>query len=229
MPALSATSGIRPTLLDREADIAIPNRVWSSWAPAFGERSIVRALTSAESTALQRRAHELRCGLVPLQQSQRRAADTAISAMFGGFRSMRQQGDDVDGIVGVLLATLRQFPLWAIQEGCRRIAMREAGLDPRWAPNDTEVHGVVAAIVADYRKALKGAEKLLSAPVEVPMEPVRPSKDEVEAKLGRPVSPPTVKPTPDEPKNHGDGNHMQRVLADIAARKAAAAAWQDVA
>lgn len=133
---------------------------------------------------------------------------------------MRQQGDDVDGVVGVLMATLRYFPLWAIQEGCRRIAMREAGLDPRWAPNDAEVHGVIAAVVADYSRALTNADALLAAPVDAPMEPVRPSKAEVEAKLGRPVSAPVSKAVPDDPRPVADGKHMQRVLEDIAARKA---------
>ncbi len=132
----------------------------------------------------------------------------------------RVSADDIDVMVHVLLVVLRDFPAWAIKEACRRIVMNEAGLDGEWPPNDIQVHAVVANVVKPYREALNKVTALLEAPIEPP-EPPRLSRAEIEAKLGRPLlsMPPEAKAIADPPEPY-DGKHMQRVEAELVARRA---------
>ena len=182
-PTPSGLPAVRPAILDREADFEIPHRVWSSWMPANGPRHLRRALTVPERAAVERRVHELIGGLRPFEGPECDRVDAAISAMLGGFRSMRQTGDDVEATIIVLRSVLREFPAWAICEGCRRIATNQAGLDPKWPPNDTQVHSVVAGVVATFRKTLRTAQGLLDAPIEPPptprVEPPLPTAEEM--------------------------------------------------
>lgn len=219
---------MRPKLLDRETDFELPRKLWENWIPANGKRSIVREFTDAERAAVQRRHTELSQGLEPYLPQQRDRIRAPLHAMLGGFRSLRESGEDAETAVEVLLAVLRDFPAWAIEEACMRIARRDIDIDPpldrRWAPSDSQIYAVVTAIVQPFRKALATAQALLDAPVALPPAP-RPSRAEIEAKLGRSVSDrsASASATP-APAEISDGKHAQRVMEDLKRRKALAEA-----
>lgn len=219
---------MRPKVLDREADIDLPRKLWENWIPANGKRAIVRAFTDAERGCVQRRHAELTHGLEPFLPQQRDRIRAPVHAMLGGFRSLRESGEDAETAVEVLLAVLRDFPAWAIEEACIRIARRDIDIDPpldrRWAPSDSQIYAVVSAIVQPFRKALATAQALLDAPVALPPAP-RPSRAEIETTLGRAVSDRSAVVTaPPVPAEIGDGKHAQRVMEDLRRRKALAEA-----
>lgn len=217
---------MRPKLLDREADHDLPRKLWENWIPANGKRAIVRAFTDAELAAVQRRHTELSRGLEPFLPQQRDRIRAPLHAMLGGFRSLRESGQDAETAVEVLLAVLRDFPAWAIEEACIRIARHDIDIDPpldrRWAPSDSQIYAVVTAIVQPFRKALATAQALLDAPVALPPAP-RPSRAEIEAKLGRGVNDRAASAAA-VPTEIGDGKHAQRVMEDLKRRKALAEA-----
>jgi hypothetical protein len=116
----------------------------------------------------------------------RSPVEAEIAAMFSGFRTMCQQGEDAEPLVEVTKRVLREFPLWAIAQGCLRMAKGKAGLDRRYAPNDTEVFPVVEEIVRPYRRRLETVKALLAAPVEdTGPEAPKPSREELERKRRR--------------------------------------------
>lgn len=217
LPAKRDANGL-PAIRDEDCDVAIPARLFSAWKPDHGPRSVIRELTGHERALVGGRAEALREALRPFQASEQGRVNAEIAAMLGGFRSMRQQDEDVAATVEVARHVLREFPLWAISRGCLMIAQRKTDLDRKWPPNDGEIYGVVEDVVEHFRKRLASAEALLAAPVEPP-EPVRPTQAEIEAALGRPVSS-VPSGLPEKPAWHGDGKHAQRVEADLAARRA---------
>lgn len=216
-----------PPAWDREADIEIPQRVLGAWTPAGGVRELRRALTPAERETVAARAQALADALHPYTVSERTQVEIAIGGMLAGFRSMRQIGADGEAVVIVMCNVLRDFPPWAIAQGCIAIAQGRAvdeegkPLDRRWPPNDAQVYAVVAEIVRVHRKNLAQAQGLLVATVEAP-EPVRPSGEEIEAALGRPVAPKVLQSTFVAPPERlpGDGKHFERIKADLEARRA---------
>lgn len=220
MPAIpTRTDGENlPALFDPECDRVIPDRVFSGWVPSDGPRAIVRHLRPAERAKVEARAIALRNAVTAHHVSENRKVRAELAAMLGGFRAMRQQGDDALAMIEVTARVVREFPLWAIAKGCMEIAQNKASLDPRWPPNDDQVYAVVTGIVALYRKHLKIAEALLVAPLEE-QDPPRPARADVEATLGRSVTTP-AKPDQPAPEAPHDGKHAQRVMADLAARKA---------
>jgi hypothetical protein len=205
-----ATTPVKPTLVDPETDYKIPQRVFSGWIPDNGQREIVRPLTADERSKLERRAVELRDGLRPHICNDEAAVKATISAMLSGFRAMRQDGEDVAATVEITRNVLQEFPLWAIVKGCMMIARREAGLDPRFAPNDVQLFDVIEQVVRPYRAVLKTIEALLTAPVR---------------KLPPPPAAPTPGPGHDATgfkftrTDRGDGKHSARVAADLEARR----------
>jgi hypothetical protein len=190
-------------------------KLFSTWKPSHGPQAIWRELTRAERTALTDRATELRATLWPYVASERDEVEASIAAMFSGFRSMRQEGSAAENAVAVTAMVLREFPAWAITKACVKIAQNEAGLDPKWPPNDVQIHAIVSEIVREYRATLVNVEALLIAPVETRTALPAPS-----------IAPNGVRPTGIEPyaplieRMPSDGNHALRVAADIAARKA---------
>jgi hypothetical protein len=213
-------------------DLEIPNRVWSAWAPSFGDREIVRALRDDERAALQARTNELRPALEPFIRThdEDRVAE-ALCHMFGSFPSMRQQGADAVGRIDGAMRALSEFPAWAIEEGCRSIQRNgyeceRHGLmcvERHWPPSDPEICRSVAKVVQMRRSALATAEGLLKARVEQPPPP-KLSIQEIEAKLGRRLSAPKDRmPTGyegDEPRKSNDGGHTRRVMEDLERRRA---------
>lgn len=168
-----------PAQTDEETD-KLARRLWSNFKPEFGRRALVRALAASERAALQRRAEALTNSLLPFTPNQRLEVDAAITAMLGGFRALQLSPDLAEITVQVILTVLRDFPAWAIKEGCRRIVNNEAGLDRRYAPNDTEIHAVVADVVRPYLQAINTVTALLEAPVEAERE-----REEIERQARR--------------------------------------------
>lgn len=169
-----------------------------------------------ERSALEARAAELSAGLRAFEREEREVVRSTLHAMLGGFRSLRESGEDAETAVEILLAVLREFPTWAIEEACMRIAQHKADadppLDPRWAPSDAQIYQIVADLVQPHRQTLQRVQALLSAPVEIPQPQERISRAEIEAKLGREIK---------ERQQFEDGGYAARVAADLAARKAA--------
>lgn len=212
-----------PDPYDLECDVEIPRRVFSAWVPAVGPREIIRPLSLTERARLVNRSMALRNALAPYQPTERNAVGKAISAMLGGYRSMRQEGTAVLATVESIARFLAEFPPWAIERGCMAIRYGEVDLDPplnpAFPPNDNQIRAVVKGLVRDYQKSLATAEALLAATVEQQDEAEKPARADVEAKLGRPVAPKPAVDCPDPTPPH-DGKHAQRVMADLAARKA---------
>lgn len=154
-----------------------------------------------------------------MQEDERDRARAALHALLGGYRSLRESGEDAQTAVEVLLAVLREFPVWAIEEACLRIAQNRVDtkppLDPRWAPSNTQIYQIVAEMVRHFRARLVSATALLTAPVEEPVA-VHPERSQVESALGRTIGDRPQRDVHDEI----DGQHANRVAADIAARKA---------
>lgn len=238
MPAVRFDASNLPAVVDRVTDLEIPQRVWANWIPAHGDRALVRALTDAERHALEARAGALR----PALDGFARPADddrvaAAISAMFGSYRSMRQQGADAIALVDSTMRALAQFPAWAIEAGCLSIQTDgyeverdgECHRERHWPPSDAEVVVVVRRLVKARRDALENAERLLAAPVAPPEpEVVRPSKEEVEARLGRKIGggKQVVLPLSADQDYYGpvyqdrnDGKHALRVQAELDRRR----------
>jgi hypothetical protein len=153
--------------------------------------------------------------LLPFGLQEIAAVEAELAAMLSGFRANRQQGEDGEAMVEVTRRVLREFPAWAISRACLLIATNQAEvdgkrLDRRFAPNDTEIHAVVSAVVKMRREALASAQALLGAPVASKPEPAGPRLIQHDwhvfdwHKFTR----------------IGDGKHAQRVAADLAARKA---------
>lgn len=238
-----------PAWLNRQTDLEIPRKVWSAWIPRDGSRSIIRALSDDERQALTARAAELRPALASYA---RPAEDDRVAEvlfdMFGGFRSMREQGADAVGRVDSAMRALALFPAWAIEHGCLSIqrdgyevADRDGvRIERHWPPSDPEICKIVAKIEKHHRAALVTAEALLSAPIEEPA-PMRDQSrrdaqvEEVRESLGtpgrrQPVLPPSADlpidaPVPPPP----DGKHAQRVMAELAARRAQREAQENAA
>jgi hypothetical protein len=192
-----------PAGFDRTIDLDL-RRLVAFW-PDEGPLELRRALTAEERVAAERRAAELAEALRPHGDADRARVESALAAMLGGFRSMRQTGEDAETVVTVLRAVLREFPAWAVERACLRIARREAGLDARWAPNDAQVAEICRGVVAEYREALENAEGLLLAVVAKGYLPPKGGGTEV------------AKPPP----LHRDTGYAARVADDLARRKAA--------
>jgi hypothetical protein len=112
---------------------------------------------------LEARGLALTQSLAPFTDGQRSQVEASVGAMLSGFRTMKDATPDT---VKITLAVLRDFPAWAISRGCLMIARNEAGLDKRFAPNDTQIHDIVQRIVKRYEDASDKIGLLLVAPVE---------------------------------------------------------------
>lgn len=135
-----------------------------------GGRSVEirRELTPDEKTGIQTRAAALEACLAPYAETDLEAIDSALAALFSGFRSMRQTGADVVATVTITRAVLRNFPAWAIEEACLKIARGDAGLDLRYPPNDAQIADVVRDVMKRRKSALDDAKLLLEAKVVAP-------------------------------------------------------------
>ena len=152
---------------DELCDVRLPGLV--CWKPDKGPCEIVRPLSDQERGRLQGRAIDLETALIPYGDEERRRLKGTVGVMFGGFRNMRQQGEDAESTVDVILAVLREFPAWAIEQACLSISRHEIRhLNPNFPPNDGQIHDIVAAIVAPYRGKLRAAVEVLNATIREP-------------------------------------------------------------
>ena len=215
MPALPAkrdATGI-PVRLDRECDVELPRQLFAGWFPDTGPRAIVRALSAHERAKVEARATALEDALKPFTRNDEHAIRADINGLFSGYRVMRQLDEDARAVVDVTMAVLREFPVWAIAQACRKIVCGEAKLDRRFAPNDTEIFDIAAGVVQPYRQNLRQAKALLDAPVDEPPrrgpsgrgEPIRPWREKAPQ---RPQFEPMTK------------SRREALMADLAARKA---------
>jgi hypothetical protein len=133
------------------------------WRPTTGPVELSRALTDVETSAVAARATALELALMPHDQDEREAVESALAAMFSGFRQMRQTGESVEATVAIARMVLREFPAWAIQEACLKIARGQAGIDRRWPPNDAQLCELVSSLLFRRKRALDDARLLLSA------------------------------------------------------------------
>lgn len=214
------SAGELPTLFDREADRVIPDRVLA-WIGSDGVAEIRRPLTDAERAALERRASDLHRALVPWSNADRRQLEGELALMLGGFATM-QRLDEIaaKGLVAQYLQLTRDRPFWAVVQVCRKIRIGDAGLPTQYCPNEAEFNSVLRRVVSPYERQLLQARRVLEAKVQPP-PPLKLTRTELEAKLGRPL-PQTVasNEVKSTPMPIGDGKHAERVLADLAARKA---------
>jgi hypothetical protein len=157
-----------------------------------------------ESAGLQARSAALEIVIKPYEDFERAEIEASIAGMLSGFRSMRHSEGDAATTVAITRAVLRDFPAWAIKLGCMKIARRETGCDPRFAPNDAEIAEVVRSLVKPYREAFDATMLLISAVVQPVQTRQRSSIRE------------TQQPAP----SLSDGKHAERIAADLAARKA---------
>jgi len=195
-----------PIIYDRALDLELPRKVFSHWIPAVGPRAIIRELTAEERSALEIRAASLQVCLTPFRKGDP-DVEAAIYGMFGGFRAMRQRGEDALATLEVLTSVLSEFPAWAIIRGCIQIAREKH----KWAPNDGEIYDAVKTIVKLYETHCWQALALLDAPVEASSKPVpTDSQSRPEEQQASP--------------NHHDGKHWNRIGADLQAREARKAA-----
>jgi len=165
-----------PAAFDARTDVEIPRAVWSAWTPQFGARQIVRPLRDDERSALEARKAQLAPALAPYAggaDSDRVAA--ALAAMFDGFRSMRERGENAMGRLDTAMRVLKNFPAWAIEEACASIQRdgyqvhdreRVSRTERHWPPSDPEIADAVRLAVKMRDAALASATALLAASVE---------------------------------------------------------------
>lgn len=172
IPSVNFRTGANvPKVRDSIPDVAIPNAVWENWIPAEGKRRLRRALLPAERGHLERRRDELAHAVAPYQKGH----DTdrvalALSDMFGGYTSMRQNGEEMVARVDGAARAVAPFPAWAIEKACEDIhrngIWREGAFDRRWAPSDAEIAEVVRAKRRLFGDQYDSAVALLAAEVE---------------------------------------------------------------
>lgn len=169
MPAVTSTA-TRPRMVDRVTDFEI-TKLWRDKNVSGVPTAIARAMTERERQSCERRQRELQVGCAPYAPLEDDRVVAAISRMFGGNRALARTDDEsAVAMAAGLRHVLKPFPVWAIEAGCHAIHVGEAVLDGKalsktWAPNDSEVYGVIKEIVAPYRRALDNVTALLAAPV----------------------------------------------------------------
>lgn len=194
-------------IFDRECDLEIPRRLICDRDVHGIARQVRRSLAPSERALVIARAQCLEDALRPFGDHERDQVLADLAAMFSGFRYMRQVDEAADAALEITMAVLREFPAWAIGRGCAAI-VRER-IERRFAPNDTEILDAVRAAVRPYREVERQARALLEAKVEPPAPP-RPSRAEIEAKLGRQPAQ-RLTPMTDERRSN--------IAADLAVRR----------
>lgn len=157
------------------------------WRSSAGKSELGRPLTDDERGALVAHERALKRTLTPLghgddvNRDQEMTVRASLSAMFAGYRVMRQTGEDAMAIAEITLSRLRKFPAWAIVAACNEIIEGAPETSIHYAPNDAEIHAVVARIVRAEQQRLDTAQLLLGAApaalLEKPATPSGPRRD----------------------------------------------------
>lgn len=152
-------------------DVELPRSVLSSWREDGKPRASRRALAADERRALEARRDELLPAVEPHGSRDVDRVAAAIAGMYGGFPSMRQQGDDaVVSRLDAARRALAPFPAWAIESACSAIqrngVWRDGKLDRRWPPSDAEIAQQVRQELRLYSDTLRRVVEVLEAQVE---------------------------------------------------------------
>jgi hypothetical protein len=138
--------------------------------PEKGDRKLRRALTAEERGSLEARQAALEPWVVGYHESEVDEVALALTDMFGGFPSMRQNGEEAAARTDSIRRILTSFPEWAITKVCTSIqtngVWRDGKFDRQWAPSDSEIVAAVRAEVRLYADQHRSAVALLSAEVE---------------------------------------------------------------
>lgn len=149
-----------------QCDSDIPRRVLGAWQETGKSRELRRDLTEGERALVAGRSAALEAALRPHSSSDVAGIEAQLAAMFSGFRALRQNTEEAAAMVRITRHVLRDFPAWAISRACMRVARGQAGLNRNFAPNDAELHAVVADVVKPFRDRQRAARALLDATVE---------------------------------------------------------------
>jgi len=103
-------------------------------------------------------------------------------------------------------------------KACQMVRLGTAGLNPAYCPSEPEFNILIGRLIDPYVDALRRTECLMTAKIDAPSPP-KPTREEIEAKLGRPLGSRASSKTQAPPVPAGDGKHAQRVFAELAARK----------
>jgi hypothetical protein len=215
-----------PALFVPAVDRGIPDRVvmfWENGGVGLGTPLLRRRLTDVEKSALEQRASELRNALVPWPESSRDMLLEELSGMLGAWPSMQRLDEETAMcMAAAYLWTVRERPHWAIIKACEMVRAGTAGLNPVYCPSEPEFNIIIGRRVAPYADALRRTQALIDAKVEA-SAPRKLTREEIEAKLGRPLGEAAPEPAKAPASRVGDGRHAERAMADLAARKAALA------
>lgn len=146
------------------------------WRPTYGEPELGRALTAVETANLEARKAALEVALEPFDDSEdgdRPRVESVLAAMLAGFLRNRQHSDvDILAMIASSRMALHEFPAWAIEQACLRIARGQVPGIAKWAPTDAEIAIECRSIVAKRRRALAKINKALTAVPPFVSEPV---------------------------------------------------------
>jgi hypothetical protein len=190
-----------------------------------GKRLLTRLPTEQERGLLRDRLNYLHAALMPVQAVE---CANEIARLLAGYLSAKSP--DPQMTIAQYIHQLRDLPLWAIRRACEPGACSHLdGYNPAFAPSAEQLSMVAKAEFAKAQRERVELEEILAGQIEQKRQ--RPTKEDLAAKLGRPL--------PNLPRgdgghmqpnlSRGDGGHMRRVLADIEARKPAAKRGQQVA
>jgi hypothetical protein len=181
------------SVLPLDRDLLRVVEFWEGGGVVSGAPVLRRPFNGAEQSALERRVHELRCAVAPFDGRNRDALLQEISGMLGGFPTM-QRFDQVAALsmAAAYLLTARERPHWAIIKACRMVRGGTAGLAVAYCPSEPEFNTLIGRRVEPYADKLRRMQRLLDAKAEPPTPP-KLTREEIEARLGRPLGRGAVK------------------------------------
>ena len=144
-----------------------------------GKRLLTRSPTDGERRLLQDRLNYLQAALTPAQ-----AAECAneIARLLAGYLSAKSP--DPQMTIAQYAHYLRDLPLWAIRRVCEPGACSHLdGYNPAFAPSAEQLFMVAKAEFAKAQHERVELEEILAGQIEQKRQ--RPTKEDLEAKLGR--------------------------------------------
>jgi hypothetical protein len=194
-----------------------------------GTPELRRALEPDERARFEARALALRRAVAPALQANEADLLSAISRMLGGWPQLQR----LDQVAALAMAksyqwTVRNQPPWAILLACEKVGEGAApGINPAFPLSEAQFAIEVRRHVDGYRKALWETEAVLNARVIAAPVVEKLPREEIEAKLGRPIGDRPQPPVKGE-AGKADGKHQQRVAEDLERRRMRAASNSEV-
>lgn len=155
---------------------------------------LYRLPSEDERAALVRRQAALEIAATPALPHE---SAVAVVQMFSGFPSYRAGEADAEMMATQYATVLRKYPAWAIRAACdeissgRLVGDEALNLNPAFPPSAEQVAIVTAREVRALERELVEVREVLTGRVED--HHPRPTKEEIEAKLGRAIG---TKPAP---------------------------------